>query len=158
MPETYSRLWRHLEEKVIAYWHDVDFNWGRNAAEHYTPDGVFVSANARYEGREQISEFYAWREQRGPRVCVHLVGNFHLKSLTQDTAEAEWICTLFARDGEAPQPVALPAAISRVEDSFVRVDDGNWLCRRRRWHTLFRGDTPVTRLDREEMRKRMGQR
>ena len=32
---------RELHDKVIAYWHDVDFNWGRNAGEYYTEDGIF---------------------------------------------------------------------------------------------------------------------
>lgn len=45
-----SCISRHLEETVIAYWHDVDFNWGRNAAAHYTEDAVFVSPRVRYEG------------------------------------------------------------------------------------------------------------
>ncbi|WEX08102.1 nuclear transport factor 2 family protein [Chelativorans sp. AA-79] len=155
-PEGASAIARHLEEKVIAYWHDVDFNWGRNAADHYTVDGVFVSPHARYEGREQIREFYAWRAERGARVNVHLVGNFHLRSLGENEAEVHWICTLYAHDGAAPQQSAPPVAISRVEDSFVRDGDGPWLCRQRRWHTLFRSDIPTTRLNKEEMATRMG--
>jgi hypothetical protein len=146
---------RHLHKLVIAYWHDVDFNWGRNAADHYTVDGVFVAGQTSYEGRDQIRAFYAWREERGARVNVHLVGNFHLRRLIGNEAEVHWICTLFAHDGEAPQSSAVPTAISRVEDFFLRGGDGQWLCRRRCWHTLFRGDTPTTRLGKEEMAKRI---
>jgi hypothetical protein len=153
--DTTGDVARELERLVVAYWHEVDFNWGRDAADHYTADGLFVSAGARYEGREQIREFYAWREERGARVNVHLVGNFHLVRLTESEAEAHWICTLFAHDGEAPQPSAPPIAISRVEDIFVR-DGGRWLCRQRHWHTLFRGDTPTTRLSQDEMARRIG--
>lgn len=150
-----SAVSRHLEELVIAYWHEVDFNWGRNATAHYTADAVFLSGQSRYEGREEIRQFYAWREERGARVNVHLVGNFHLKRLSESEAEVHWICTLFAHDGEAPQQAAPPIAISRVEDIFVR-ESGAWLCRKRHWHALFKGDTPTTRLSREEMAKRTG--
>ena len=153
----YSIVSRHLEEKVIAYWHEVDFNWGLDAAAHYTADGVFVSPNARYEGRAEIAEFYAWRKDRGDRVNVHLVGNFFVRALTDDRAEVSWICTLFANDGNAPQPSAPPIAISRVEDVFV-LQDGVWLCQKRAWHTLFKGDVKTTAMSAAEMAERMGRR
>ncbi|MBX3558566.1 MAG: nuclear transport factor 2 family protein [Chelatococcus sp.] len=154
----YSALSRHLEEKIIAYWHDVDFHWGSKASGHYTPDGTFLSPNARYEGREQIAEFYAWRKDRGERVNVHLVGNFYLRAAEGDRAEAHWICTLFAQDGPAPQPSAPPIAISRVEDVFLRQPDGEWLCRERVWHTLFRGGAKTTALSAAEMADRLARR
>lgn len=152
---TRSAISRHLEEMVIAYWHDVDFKWGEGAAAHYTPDAVFVSPNARYEGRAQIAEFYAWRKDRGDRVNVHLVSNFHLHTLDEDRAAVHWVCTLFAEDGAAPQPSAPPIAISRVEDLFLRQPDGAWLCHERLWHTLFRGGTRTTALSPAEMAERL---
>jgi hypothetical protein len=150
----YSTVSRHLEEKIIAYWHEVDFNWGLNAAEHYTLDGLFVSPNSRYEGRAQIAEFYAWRKDRGERVNVHLVGNFFLRKLTTTRADVSWICTLYACDGGAPQPSAHPVAISRVEDVFVLLN-GQWLCQERAWHTLFKSDVMTTALSPAEMADRM---
>ncbi|WP_180897945.1 nuclear transport factor 2 family protein [Martelella soudanensis] len=150
-----SAISRHLEQRLIAYWHDVDFNWGENAAEHYTPDGLFLSQTARYEGREQIRAFYGWRRERGPRVNVHLVGNFWLKSLSDTGAEADWICTLYAHDGDPPQTSKPPIAISRVEDIYVRENDGPWLCRQRTWHSLFRGGAPTTGLTAREMARRV---
>lgn len=146
---------RHLEERLIAYWHDVDFNWGENAADYYTKDGLFLSERSRYEGRDQIREFYAWRKERSERVNVHLVGNFWLKSLSENKVEAHWICTLYAHDGVAPQESAPPIAISRVEDVFVREGYGPWLCQQRVWHSLFRGGVPTTTLDSKEMATRI---
>ena len=61
---------RQLHEKVVAYWHDVDFNWGRNASAHYTEDGVFLGSSVRYDGRAEIQEFYNWRLDRGERTNV----------------------------------------------------------------------------------------
>ncbi|MBE7734276.1 nuclear transport factor 2 family protein [Devosia faecipullorum] len=149
-----SALSRYLEEKVIAYWHEVDFRWGERAEEHYTQMAVFVSPNARYEGRDQIREFYSWRKSRGARVNVHLVNNFHLLHLEGGRAEVNWICTLFASDGEAPQPSAAPVAISLVHDLFLRQEDGEWLCEERRWQTLFRGGE-TTALSTKEMARRL---
>lgn len=149
---------RHLEERLIAYWHDVDFNWGENAADYYTEDGLFLSSTSRYEGRDQIREFYSWRRERGERINVHLVGNFMLKSLAAETAEAHWICTLHAHDGAAPQISAPPIAISRVEDMFVRQSDGVWLCRQRVWHALFKGGVPTTALSQSDMAARVSTR
>ena len=49
-----------LHNKLVAYWHDVDFNWGLNAASYYTEDGVFESGGvAPYTGRGEIEEFSA---------------------------------------------------------------------------------------------------
>lgn len=150
-----SAISRHLEERLIAYWHDVDFNWGENAADYYTEDALFESERSRYEGRDQIREFYAWRKERSERVNVHLVGNFWVKSLDEEKAEAHWICTLFAHDGVAPQISAPPIAITRVEDIFVRDGDGPWLCRQRVWHSLFRGGVQTTAMSKDEMAKRI---
>lgn len=152
---TASAIARHLEERLIAYWHDVDFNWGENAAGYYTEDALFKSERSYYKGRDQIREFYAWRKERSERVNVHLVGNFWVKSLDENEALAHWICTLFAHDGAAPQVSAPPIAISRVEDVFVRDGDGPWLCRERVWHSLFRGGVQTTALSKDEMAARI---
>ena len=60
---------------MIDYWHDVDTNWGRNAPDYYTEDGVF-RVRRRLTGREKIRAFYKWREDRGARTVVHSVHNF----------------------------------------------------------------------------------
>ena len=147
---TASAVSRYIEDRLHAYWHDVDFNWGENAAGHYTEDGLFEAPTVRYEGREQIAAFYRWRKTRGARVNVHLVGNFSCTLVSDTEAAIIWICTLYARDGEAPQPSEAATAISRVEDRFL-LQDGEWLCAHRKWITLFRGERPTTRLAPEEM-------
>ncbi len=52
------------------YRHDVDRNWGRNAAAYYTEDAVFGGEAATYTGRAEIAAFYqyphrSWRRARG---------------------------------------------------------------------------------------------
>ena len=42
---------------TVDYWHDVDTNWGRNAPDYYTEDGVFEGTQHPYVGREKIRQF-----------------------------------------------------------------------------------------------------
>jgi len=145
---------RELHDKVIAYWHDVDFNWGRNAGAHYTEDGVFDGSTFSYNGRSQIEEFYAFRRDRGPRVVFHAVINFHCTVESETAARADWVCVLWAHDGEAPQVSAPPISTSLIKDVYVR-QDGEWLCKHRTWHTLFKGGVEATILTPEAMAKRL---
>ena len=149
-----NQIARDLHDALVAYWHDVDFNWGVNAGAHYTDDAVFEGGRIYYDGRSEIEEFYAWRKERGARVNVHLVGNFYCQFESGTLAKVAWICTLYAHDGEAPQPTAAPISITRVEDVFVLSDDGQWLCKHRKWNGLFRGGVSTTSLSAEELAKR----
>ena len=142
----------HLHQKVVAYWHDVDFNWGRNATSYYTEDAIFDGGNV-YKGREEIEEFYAYRRDRGARVALHAVVNFHCDVTSETEATAVWICMLYAHDGEAPQATAPPINVSKVTDAYVKVGD-EWLCKHRKWKTLFKGGAAATILSPEEMAKR----
>ena len=63
-----------LEMGLADFWHDVDTNWGRNAAEYYAPEGVYRSGRLNLVGRDEIQKFYGWREDRGARVALlHVV-------------------------------------------------------------------------------------
>lgn len=145
---------RNINEDLVAYWHDVDFNWGTNAGAHYTDDAVFEGGTIYYDGRDEIEDFYAWRKERGARVNVHLVGNFHCEFESDTLAKITWICTLYAHDGEAPQLSAAPISISRVEDIFVLSRNGQWLCKNRKWNGLFKGGVASTSLSAAELKIR----
>lgn len=144
---------RNIQDDLMAYWHDVDFNWGLNAGAHYSEDAVFEGGSIYYDGRAEIEEFYAWRKERGARVNVHLVGNFKCQFESDTLAKVAWICTLYAHDGEVPQPTAAPISITRVEDVYI-FSNGQWLCKHRKWNALFRGGVPTTSLSAEELAKR----
>jgi hypothetical protein len=142
-----------LFNKVVAYWHDVDFNWGRNAGAYYTEDAIFESSMGdadSYVGRKQIEAFYAFRVARGPRVNVHSVTNFHCEFKSDTEVLTSWLCFIHAHDGEAPQVAAAPINISLVKDVTV-LETGEWLVKRRTWHPLFRGGVPATRPSLAEM-------
>ncbi len=142
-----------LHQKLVRYWHDVDFNWGRNAGACYTEDAVFEGEGFAYTGRTEIEEFYAFRRDRGPRVVLHAVINFTCNFDGNARANAAWVCMLYAHDGETPQPSAPPINVSLVRDVYVR-EKGEWLVQRRSWSTLFQGGAPVTKLSRDAMEQR----
>ena len=142
-----------LHDKLMRYWHDVDFNWGRNAGGYYTEDAVFEGPGFAYKGRVEIEEFYAFRRDRGPRVVLHAVVNFTCGFEGDTRANAAWVCMLYAHDGEAPQPTAPPINVSLVRDAYVR-EGGEWLVQRRSWSALFEGGAPVTKLAQGDMQRR----
>lgn len=129
-----------LEMGLADFWHDVDTNWGRNAASYYAPEGVYSSGKLHLEGREAIQSFYSWREARGERVAVHGFTNFRADFHGDGSATANWYMLLWAADGAAPQESAAPARISRAAETF-RWDEGEqrWLCTRRELVNLFKG-------------------
>ncbi|MBX3564153.1 MAG: nuclear transport factor 2 family protein [Sphingomonas sp.] len=146
-----------LHHKLVAYWHDVDFNWGRNAAEYYTEDAIFEIRNGSnpYHGRAEIRAFYTYRHDRGPRVVVHAISNFLCDFEDDARVRSSWICMIYAHDGEPPQVSAPPIAISRVDDILVLQDD-DWLIERRTWNPLFRGGVKSTHASAEDIAKRLG--
>jgi hypothetical protein len=136
-------LAQELQGLLADYWHDVDTNWGRNAGTYYTEDADFVGEAATYTGRAKIQEFYAWRVQQGPRLAVHAVNNFRVETVDGDHAKATWYLLLYAANGEAILPTHPPITISLVTDDYERGANGAWLCRRRRFKTLFQGGAPA---------------
>ena len=142
-----------LQQKLVRYWHDVDFNSGCNAGGYYTEDAVFEGEGFTYTGRGEIEEFYAFRRDRGPRVVLHAVINFSCTFDGDTCANAAWVCMLYAHDGDAPQASAPPINVSLVRDVYVR-EHGDWLVKRRSWSTLFQGGAPVTKLSRDAMEQR----
>jgi hypothetical protein len=135
-----------LYEMAVRYWHDVDTNGGRSAAEFYTDDGVFHGEKQIHRGREQIREFYQWREGRGGRLSIHGIINFSVNELTDLQAISTYYMFLYAADGEPILPTAPPNIISLCTDTCVRTEDGEWLYKLRRFKTMFQGGLPTTSM------------
>jgi hypothetical protein len=138
-----AALAQELQALLADYWHDVDTNWGRNAGSYYTEDAEFIGEAATYAGRAKIQEFYAWRVSQGARLAVHAVNNFRVESAAAGLAKATWYLLLYAANGEPVLPTHPPITISLVTDDYVSGPDGNWLCKRRLFRTLFQGGTPA---------------
>src|SRR5690606_227386 len=56
-----------LALQLAEYWHEIDFNGGREASAYYTDNAVFHGQFASYEGVTKIQQFYDWRRTRGAR-------------------------------------------------------------------------------------------
>lgn len=137
-------LTHKLYALTIDYWHDVDTNWGRNAPEYYTPDGLFIGPAATYAGREKIRAFYKWREDRGARTVVHSVHNFQALPEGPDKARCHWFLMLYAADGNPVLPTHPPVQIAYMTDHLVRDPKEGWLLTSRKFENWFVGGTPTT--------------
>jgi hypothetical protein len=133
-----------LEALAIDFWHEVDANGGRNAASYYVDDAVFATSIREYHGRAAIHDFYNRREQRGPRVSLHVVQNFRIEPQGAERVRCEYIMSLFAADGEPPLPSRPAIMVAIAEEIALRQADGRWLYESRRLKPLFRDDTPTT--------------
>lgn len=133
-----------LALQLADYWHEIDFNQGRNAGGYYTSDAVFHGQFASYEGRDKIQQFYDWRAAQGPRLSVHAFSNFRARFTGADSVEATNFLFLYAANGVKVLPTHPPITISLATDRYVRSDGGRWLCTYRRFEHLFEGDTPIT--------------
>lgn len=128
-----------LEVKLIDYWHDVDVNWGDNAASFYTENAIFGGAAGSHEGRTEIAQYYAVRKARGDRVSVHCVQNFRVEFNGRSRAEAQWYLVAYAANGKPVFPAQAPVVIARVRDHYQREESGDWLCDNRNFEVLFTG-------------------
>jgi len=136
-----------IEAQLHDYWHDVDRNWGRNAASFYTEDGVFGGEAATYTGRAEIAAFYQYRIDRGvPRVAVHAVSNLRVSFEGREQAHSTWYLLSYAADGQPVLPTHPPIVIALVSDTYRRQPDGRWLCAHRNFEMLFTGGTRPTNL------------
>jgi SnoaL-like protein len=137
-------LTHELHALVVDYWHDVDTNWGRKAPDYYTPDGVFVGAQASYNGREKIRAFYKWREDRGARTVVHSVHNFEATLTAPGKATCHWFLMLYAADGKPVLPTHPPIQIAYMTDHLVQDPAEGWQLTYRKFEPWFEGGTPAT--------------
>lgn len=134
-----------IEEELHNYWHDVDRNWGRNAASWYTEDAIFGGELATYKGRQEIADFYQFRIDRGvERVAVHSVTNLRVAFDGCNRAESTWYMFGYAADGVPVLPTHPPINIALVSDVYEREENGRWLCAQRNFDVLFTGGTKPT--------------
>jgi hypothetical protein len=132
-----------LARQLADYWHEIDTNGGRAAADYYTDEAVFHGQFASYAGKAKIQQFYDWRVAQGPRLAVHSFTNFRAWFTAPDAAEATNYLFLYAANGVKPLATHPPITISLATDKYVR-RDRRWLCTYRRFEHLFEGETPIT--------------
>jgi hypothetical protein len=135
-----------LSLQLAEYWHEIDFNGGKDASSYYVPEAEFHGQFASYFGVEKIQQFYDWRREQGPRLSVHGFTNFRAWFTGPDSAEATNFLFLYAANGVKVLPTHPPITISLVTDRYLR-REGRWLCTYRRFEHLFEGGAPITNPD-----------
>ncbi len=97
------KLNTELATQLSHYWHEIDFNGGRDASSYYTEDAEFHGNYASYIGVAKIQQFYDWRVAQGPRLSVHSFTNHRAWFTGPDTAEAtNFLDALCAQRREDP--------------------------------------------------------
>jgi len=145
-PEDKLRISAELQTLLADFWHDVDTNWGRGAADFFTEDGIFEASERSYVGRSKIEQFYRYRQDRGARVAVHSISNFRAEPSGPNEAVCTWYLTLYACDGEPVLQSAPPNQIALATDHCTKGEDGRWRYRHRKFTTLFKGGAPTTTM------------
>lgn len=138
------RIRHELEVLNIAFWREVDNNWGKKAHTYFTEDGVYTTTHKPRKGHEAIKGFYTEREGRGPRVARHLIHNFFVTVQDENHATCEWTMCLYADDGVPPLLSEPPIMIGAVTDECVRGADGQWRYASRTTKGLFKGTKPTS--------------
>jgi hypothetical protein len=138
-----------LSLQLAEYWHEIDFNGGKDASSYYVPEAEFHGQFASYFGVEKIQQFYDWRREQGPRLSVHSFTNFRARFTGPDSAEATNFLLLYAANGVKVLPTHPPITISLATDRYVR-RDGKWLCVYRRFEHLFEGGAAITNPNLDE--------
>jgi hypothetical protein len=119
-------LWCALSRLMANYWAEVDENGGGEAAGFYLRDGIYVTANNRFEGREKIAAFYE-RRRHGTVMTRHVLSNLRTFGEGETEARVTGLMTLFRADGKSPfQGARPPSMIADFEARCVFGDDGRW--------------------------------
>jgi hypothetical protein len=139
-------LWHALHRLEVTYWHDVDFNEGRTAHEFFTPDGVKMVGHNRFEGRQEIRQFYEWRARQngatavrdlgisGVKAVRHLITNLHVASSSERCATVLGIASFYGGPTyPSKRQSSPPMMVADFVNECVLNDDDAW---RFKSHTL----------------------
>jgi SnoaL-like domain len=148
-------LWPALHRLETTYWYDVDFNEGRTAHEFFTPDGVKVVGHNRFEGREEIREFYEWRARQagskavrqlgvsGVKAVRHLLTNLYVASSSEGWARVLGIVSFY---GGVTYPTKRqstpPIMVADLITECVLSKDDAWRFKSHTLRPVFMSDAP----------------
>src|SRR5262249_44528332 len=111
----------------------VDCNGGRHAHEFYAPDGVMSVGHNRFEGRDRIREFYAWRERQAltaissVKTTRHLINNLFVESSDGTRAKVFGIVSFYGAAVPAASAANKAANADRGLDQRMRAGRGRGL-------------------------------
>src|SRR5262245_55882510 len=136
-------LWHALYRLEARYWHEVDRNGGRNAHEFYLADGVLVVGHNRFQGREKIREFYAWRERHCTTVISsvkttrHLINNLFVESCDGRNAKVMGIVSFYGAASRPPAQQSKPPLLMADLVNECVLNDNGWHFKSHMLHPVF---------------------
>jgi hypothetical protein len=146
-PETGFALWHALYSLEVRYWHDVDFNEGRNAHVFYTSDGVFAVGDNEFRGPDKIQQFYTWRGQRGLatvrslRTTRHLIANFCVEQADAREAKTFGVISFYEASGRPPvKESKAPILVADIVNVCALDDGRQWRFKSHVLRPVFMGD------------------
>lgn len=139
-------LWLALYQLEARYWHEVDLNGGSKAHEFFLPDGVMVVGHNRFQGREKIREFYAWRERQAAtaissvKTTRHLINNLIVELSDQGRAKVLGIVSFYGASVRPPAPQSKPPMlVADLINDCVLDPDGGWQFKSHTLQPVFMG-------------------
>jgi SnoaL-like protein len=138
--------WHALYQLEARYWREVDLNGGCKAHEFFLPDGVMVVGHNRFQGREKIREFYAWRGRQAAtaissvKTTRHLINNLFVESSDQARAKVLGIVSFYGASVRAPAPQSKPPMLvaDLINECVLDADNG-WLFQSHTLQPVFMG-------------------
>jgi SnoaL-like domain len=145
-------LWHAIQDLEARYWHDVDFNAGRNAHQFFLPDGLMVVGHNRFQGREKIREFYQWRERQAAtaissvKTTRHLISNLIVESSGDRSARVLGIVSFYGATVRPPAPQSKPPMlVADLVNECVLDGDNGWQFKSHALQPVFVGhDSPAS--------------
>jgi hypothetical protein len=139
-----------LQQLVVDFGRDVDFNDARNMADFYAEDGLLVAGNASCRGRSAIGKFYADRNERvrseqkdGVRTVRHAYTNVQIVIEGPQRAIVNFGSINYSGPGTPPLTGHVgPTLFSDCQMTLRREANGQWLITDFRASPVFVGNDP----------------
>lgn len=123
---------RELEQMMVGYWREVDFNGAADAVGFFTEDVVGAFGAIAFTGHDGVREYYAARAakieaEQGVRTTRHVYHNLHVVLDAADRATLEFLVLTYGGAGTPPiLGGTMPVAISDTRMECRREADGRW--------------------------------
>ena len=133
IPET-ALIVMQLQQLLMEFAHELDFNSGLNMGEFYTEDGTFILRDCVYRGRGAIIKFYKdnaarviAEEKDGVRTERHSFVNIRASVEDSNHATLHFISLNYSAGGRPPVPsLTGPRSVIDCQMKCRRGTDGRW--------------------------------
>jgi hypothetical protein len=138
-----------IDQLIMNYWYEIDFNQGRSVADHWVDGGAFVLGSmVSVAGRANLKAYYEeWARQvaltKDVRTSRHTsTGHRHVFD-GDDRATVTFLAYAFSGAGEPPLfNATAPTIISDSRVQFRRDGEGEWRFFDFHAEPVFVGDDP----------------